>query len=55
MIAFYGKTSSAVPEAATAAGAPPVNQVLRPRLMRSQNGKPVSVQKWMPPAKAPGK
>jgi uncharacterized phage-associated protein len=51
MIEFYGKP----PEASMAAGAPPVSQVLRPRLMVSQDGKPVAVQKWMPPAKSPAK
>lgn len=55
MIDFYGKKASASPDAAIAIGAPPIGQVLRPRVMRSQSGKPVSVQKWMPPAKAPAK
>lgn len=55
MVDFYGKKAAASPEAATAAGAPPITQVLRPRMMRSQSGKPVSVQKWMPPTKAPAK
>lgn len=36
-------------------GAPPVSQVLRPRLMRSQTGKPVAVRKWMPPVKPTAK
>ena len=48
MIDFYGKKSNNAPEVATAVGAPPVQQVLRPKLMRSQTGKPVAVQKWMP-------
>lgn len=47
MIAFYGKKPS------TEVGAPPVQQVLRPRVMRSQEGKPVSVRKWMPKSKTP--
>ncbi|HIJ37908.1 MAG TPA: hypothetical protein HPP80_03340 [Rhodospirillaceae bacterium] len=51
MIDFYGKKAQAAPEAATAVGAPPIQQVLRPRLMRSQDGKPVSVQRWMPKTK----
>ncbi len=55
MIDFYGKKASATPEAAVAVGAPPIGQVLRPRVMRSQSGKPVSVQKWMPPTKPPAK
>ncbi len=33
-----------------ASDVPSVEQVLRPRVMRSQNG-PVSVKKWMPPVK----
>lgn len=48
MIEFYGKKAAAAPEAATAVGAPPIQQVLRPKLMRSQTGKPVAVQRWMP-------
>ena len=48
MIAFYGKKNTASNELI---GAPPITQVLRPRMMRSQTGKPVSVQKWMPVAK----
>ncbi|PKU21436.1 hypothetical protein CWS72_26810 [Telmatospirillum siberiense] len=56
MVAFYGKKPPTVPEeqastAMSAAAPPPVEQVLRPRVMRSQNGAPVSVQKWMPPSK----
>lgn len=59
MMAFYGKKQPTVSEEALAAAKatssappPPVDQVLRPRMMRSQNGAPVSVQKWMPPAKS---
>jgi uncharacterized phage-associated protein len=55
MVAFYGKKPTAASDEPTASLAPPVDQVLRPRLMRSQDGSPVSVQKWMPPAKAPRK
>ncbi|OIQ89970.1 hypothetical protein GALL_281080 [mine drainage metagenome] len=51
MIAFYARKNSPVNEAV---GAPPVTQVLRPKVMRSQSGKPVSVQKWMPPVKGGG-
>jgi hypothetical protein len=51
MVEFYGKKASASPEASAAVGAPPITQVLTPRTMRSQSGKPVSVQKWMPPVK----
>jgi uncharacterized phage-associated protein len=49
MIAFYGKKPTA---ASTAMGAPPVKDVLRPKVMKSQDGKPVSVHKWMPGKKA---
>ena len=48
MIAFYGKKNSTTNEVL---GAPPITQVLRPRVMRSQDGKPVSVQKWKPAKK----
>lgn len=58
MAAFYGKkpaatteTSGASATASSTSAPPPVDQVLRPRVMRSQNGAPVSVQKWMPPSK----
>ncbi|HXP95183.1 MAG TPA: hypothetical protein VN809_00625 [Telmatospirillum sp.] len=53
MVAFYGKKMPTMPEetAADMVAPPPVDQILRPRLMRSQNGSPVSVQKWMPPVK----
>jgi uncharacterized phage-associated protein len=57
MVAFYGKkTPSMSDESVSAiASAPSVDQIVRPRLMRSQNGSPVSVQKWMPPVKNSGK
>ena len=56
MVEFYGKKASVAPGVAGSAGdAPAINQVLRPRLMRSQSGKPVSVQKWTPPGKGHGK
>lgn len=45
MVAFYGKKATA---ASKAIGAPPVTDVLRPKVLKSQTGKPVSVQKWMP-------
>ncbi len=48
MIKFYAS------EAAARKGAPPVDQVLRPRVLRSQGGKPVSVTTWKPKA-LPGK
>jgi uncharacterized phage-associated protein len=55
MVAFYGNKSSADPELGTAVGAPPISQVMRSKLMVSQNGKPVSVVKWIPKAKQPEK
>ena len=57
MVAFYGKKQPPMSDEAAGgpAAPPPVDQVLRPRLMRSQDGSPVSVRKWMPPAKTPGK
>lgn len=42
MVKFYAS------EAAARRGAPPVDQVLRPRVMRKQGGKPVSVTAWKP-------
>ena len=48
MIDYYGKK---VPESPGIANAPSIQQVLRPRVMRSQSGRPVSVKKWMPPVK----
>ena len=52
MIDFYGRKAAADPQQGAAPGAPPITQVLRPRVMRSQNGRPVSVQRWMPGAKS---
>lgn len=48
MVEFYGAARDAN------AGAPAVTQVMRPRVMRAQSGKPVNVTKWMPPAIKPG-
>ena len=45
MIAFYGKRPTA---AKIAQGVLPVQDVIRPKVMKSQSGKPVSVQKWFP-------
>jgi uncharacterized phage-associated protein len=45
MVGFYGKKAT---PASTAMGAPPVADVLRPKVMKSQTGEPVSVRKWMP-------
>lgn len=36
-------------------GAPSVQQVMRPRVMRSQSGQPVAVTKWMPPVRPAAK
>ncbi|MGE5505147.1 MAG: Panacea domain-containing protein [Actinomycetota bacterium] len=44
MVKFYSS------EAAARKGAPAVDNVLRPRVMRSQSGKPVSVTGWKPKA-----
>lgn len=41
MVKFYG---------AARQGTPTVQEVMRPRVMRSQDGRPVSVTKWMPSA-----
>lgn len=46
MIDFYGEG-----QANSGDGAPSIKQVLRPRVMRSHTGKPVSVQKWIPKRK----
>jgi uncharacterized phage-associated protein len=51
MIDFYGRKASADPERSARSGAPPVEQVLRPRVMVSQDGKPVSVHRWVPKSK----
>ncbi|MCA1941474.1 MAG: DUF4065 domain-containing protein [Caenispirillum bisanense] len=55
MMDYYGRKPGSEPAAArtplpgaTAPEAPGLTDVLRPRVMRSQTGKPVSVQKWMP-------
>jgi uncharacterized phage-associated protein len=45
MVAFYSRKATA---ASKAIGALPVEDVLRPKVLKSQSGKPVSVQKWMP-------
>ncbi|HYD32576.1 MAG TPA: hypothetical protein VEB64_17165, partial [Azospirillaceae bacterium] len=48
MRAFYGTRTSA------RQGAPELDNVLRPKVMRSHTGRPVSVSKWLPPAKPSG-
>ena len=50
-IAFEAMVTFYASEAATRrSGALPVDKVLRPRVMRSQDGKPVSVTAWRPKA-----
>ncbi|HSV29910.1 MAG TPA: hypothetical protein VLL76_10135, partial [Candidatus Omnitrophota bacterium] len=44
MVKFYSS------EAAARKGAPSVDNVVRPRVLRSQTGKPVSVTSWRPKA-----
>jgi len=46
MVKFYGRKQKKAPVKPFAA--PDVEDVLRPRTMRSATGKPVSVQRWMP-------
>lgn len=48
MVAYYAS------EAAARQGAPDVDTVVRPRVMRSQDGRPVNVKSWRPKP-APGK
>jgi uncharacterized phage-associated protein len=50
MVSFYGKKPTA---ATKAQGVLPVAEVIRPKVLKSQTGKPVSVQKWIP-GKTPG-
>jgi len=46
---FYGAKAH---EQSAPGGAPPIGQVLRPKVMRSHTGRPVSVHKWMPPSRS---
>jgi uncharacterized phage-associated protein len=49
MVKFYGrKAAPAEPQRGPTFEAPPLEQVVRPKIMVSQNGKPVSVKKWTP-------
>ncbi|MBB4287396.1 Panacea domain-containing protein [Roseospira goensis] len=50
MVAFYGRAPRPREGigALTDSGAPHIEQVLRPRVMRSQSGKPVNVHQWRP-------
>jgi uncharacterized phage-associated protein len=49
MVGFYGKRPTA---ATKAQGVLPVAEVIRPKVLKSQSGKPISVQKWMPGTKS---
>lgn len=51
MLAYYGRKPSQQEQDLKAA--PPLDRVLRPRVMRSQTGKPVSVTAWAPKRQAP--
>lgn len=59
MAAFYGqKTASdgSAPDNTPQADAPPsIDTVIRPRIMRSHKGTPVSVMPWIPKARTPAK
>jgi len=50
MRAFYGRKPDKREGigALTTSGAPDIEQVLRPRVMRSQSGRPVNVHQWRP-------
>ena len=49
MVKFYGrKTAATEPVKGTVIEAPPLEQVVRPKIMVSQSGKPVAVKKWAP-------
>jgi len=55
MVKFYGRKASPAKGAAADPAqrgpsfeAPPLEQVVRPKIMVSQDGKPVSVKKWAP-------
>jgi hypothetical protein len=47
MMLFYGKKKE-VPKSVSTETVPSVDVVIRPKMMRSQTGKPVKVQKWAP-------
>ena len=49
MVSYYGRRA---PKSAAAA-TPDVAEVLRPKVMRSATGKPVSVQRWVPRSREP--
>ena len=49
MVKFYGRKNAATePVKGGIIEAPPLEQVVRPKIMVSQNGKPVAVKKWSP-------
>jgi len=54
MVAFYGKKPAEPRVEAVASSVPSIDQVLRPRVMRSQSGTPVTVKRWTPPSKSGG-
>lgn len=47
MVAYYGRKTHS-PDAGDLKSAPSVDQVLRPKVMRSHKGKPVNVTSWVP-------
>lgn len=49
MVEFYGRRGKGKADD----DAPAIDEVVRPQVMRNTTGKPVSVQKWMPPARDP--
>jgi uncharacterized phage-associated protein len=56
MVEFYGRQrpSTEASQGSGATRAPPtVEQVMRPRVMRSHKGKPVNVHPWMPKKRVP--
>lgn len=49
MVKFYGRKNAATePVKGSVIEAPPLEQVVRPKIMVSQSGKPVAVKKWSP-------
>ena len=49
MVKFYGRKTAATEQVkGSVIEAPPLEQVVRPKIMVSQSGKPVSVKKWAP-------
>lgn len=53
MVAYYGRRQGQS-DGQDLKAAPGLDRVLRPRVMRSQTGKPVSVSAWSPKKKTPG-